>query len=139
MDILSALGVLHEGINSELQKKLWDVDIKLSCGHVWLLTVVYQNGGTVEIRELVNALKKKKTTISEMVATLEKKGLLEKFQSSRDKRIYCVKTTDKSEELKSRIQETVKEIAFKIMLDISKDEEEVVSKIMMKLINNIEK
>jgi len=137
MDILSALGVLHEGINSELQKKLWDVDIKLSCGHVWLLTVVYQNGGTVEIRELVTVLKKKKTTISEMVATLEKRGLLEKFQSSRDKRIYCVKTTAKSEDLRIRIQATVKEIATNIMSDVSSDEEEVVGKIMMKMISNI--
>jgi len=137
LDILSSLGIIRQRIDKELQESLKDVGINISCGHVWLLSLVYNNGGEIEIKSLVSALEKKKTTISEMVVTLEKRGLLEKYQSSYDKRIYCVKATEKAELLKDDIQDVINKIASKVMLDIKDEDISITARTIQKMVDNL--
>jgi len=137
MDTLSSLGIIHERINKELQNALKDVGIKVSCGHIWLLTLVYQNGGFIEIRELVRTLEKKKTTVSEMVGTLERNGYLKKYQSVEDKRIFCVKTTPKADQMKDEILRIVESISKKITMDISGEDLALTEKTIEKMAHNL--
>jgi len=137
MDILSSLGIIHERINKLLQEELKQSGISMSCGHIWLLSIVYKNGGFVEIKELVITLEKKKTTISEMVNTLEKKGFLKKYQSIDDKRIFCVKTTEKAEEMKAEVMNIINIISEKMMLGISAENKSIAEDTMRLMAQNI--
>ncbi len=110
MEALSVLGTFHEKANSTLQKRLKDKDIPISCGHIALLMLVFQNNGFMEIRQIVNIMKKRKTTVSEIVNTLEKNGYLKKFRSTEDKRIYCVKTTEEADRIKPIIEEVMQNL-----------------------------
>lgn len=137
MDILSSLGIIHERINKLLQEELKQSGISMSCGHIWLLSLVYRNGGSIEIRDLVKTLEKKKTTISEMVSTLERKGFLIKFQSMDDKRIFCVKTTGKADEIEEEVMKVIHIISAKIMKDISVENISMTEETMSKMAQNI--
>lgn len=137
MDLLVALGITRERINKELQNRLKENDINISCGHIWLLSLVYSNGGQSEIKELVRQLEKKKSTVTEMINTLEKNGYLIKYQSKEDKRVYYVETTEKANAMKEDILNMVEDIKRKMFSSFSHKEKETLSELMMKIVNNL--
>ncbi|MCS5422569.1 MULTISPECIES: MarR family winged helix-turn-helix transcriptional regulator [Psychrilyobacter] len=137
MDLLVALGIIRERINKELQKKLKQNSIDISCGHIWLLSVVYSNNGRSEIKELVKQLEKKKSTVTEMINTLEKNGYLVKYQSKEDKRVYYVETTDRAEEMKDHILTIVENIKKKMFLSFSDGDKDILGELMMKIIGDL--
>ena len=138
MESLTVLGTFHEKANSTLQKRLKDKDIPVSCGHITLLMLVFQNNGFMEIRQIVKILKKRKTTVSEIVNTLEKNGYLKKFRSTEDKRIYCVKTTKEAELLKPVIEEVLQNMHKDVVANVSEEEIAVLVKVLNQFIVNLE-
>lgn len=138
MNILVSLGIIRERINKELQHKLKENGIGINCGHIWLISLVYLKDGKVEIKELVKQLEKKKSTVTEMINTLEKNGFLVKYQSKEDKRVYYVETTTKAEEMKPQIMDIIKGIKDKLLNSFSEEDQEVFNKHLNRMINNIE-
>lgn len=137
MDLLVALGIVRERINKELQSGLKQNGIDINCGHIWLLSLVYLNNGRLEIKELVKQLEKKKSTVTEMINTLEKNGYLVKYQSKEDKRVYYVETTTKAEDMKGHILAIVEGIKDKMFSSFSNSDKKKLSKLMMRIISDL--
>ena len=137
MDLLVGLGIVRERINKELQNELKQNSIDINCGHIWLLSLVYLNNGKSEIKELVKQLEKKKSTVTEMINTLEKNGYLVKYQSKEDKRVYYVETTNKAEEMKEHILGIVEGIKEKMFSSFSDSDKAILSKLMMRIISDL--
>lgn len=138
MDFLVTLGIIRERINKELQLKLKENGIGINCGHIWLISLVYLKGEKVEIKELVRQLEKKKSTVTEMINTLERNGFLVKYQSKEDKRVYYIETTAKAEEMKPLILDIIKDIKNKLFNSFLEEEQEVLKRYLTKMANNIE-
>lgn len=138
MDFLVSLGIIREKINKELQLKLKQNGIDINCGHIWLISLVYLKDGKVEIKELVSQLQKKKSTVTEMINTLEKNGFLVKYQSKDDKRVYYVEATAKAKKMEPLILEIIEGIKNKLFNTFSEKEQEVLNSYLEKMVNNIE-
>lgn len=138
MDFLVGLGIIRERINKELQHKLKENGIGINCGHIWLISLVYLKEGKVEIKELVRQLEKKKSTVTEMINTLEKNGFLIKYQSKEDKRVYYVETTTKAEEMKPLIMDIIKGIKNKLLNSFLEEEQEIFNRYLKRMLDNIE-
>ncbi|WBW95174.1 MarR family winged helix-turn-helix transcriptional regulator [Oceanirhabdus sp. W0125-5] len=138
MDVLVALGIIRERINKELQIKLKENGIGINCGHIWLMSIVYFNDGKVEIKELVKQLEKKKSTITEMINTLEKNDFLIKYQSKEDKRVYYVEATTKAQEIKPQILDIIEEIKNKLLHSFLQDEKGSLNGYLERMVKNIE-
>ena len=137
MDILTALGVIRERINKTLKDELKNSSVDVNCNHMWLLSVVYFNGDKIEIKELIKSLEKKKSTVTEIINTLEKNGLLIRSQSEDDKRIYYVETTKKAKEMKPEILKVIEKIQSKVFDGFSVDETMILSKLILKVVDNL--
>ena len=137
MDILTALGVIRERINKTLKDELKNSSVDVNCNHMWLLSVVYFNGDKIEIKELIKSLEKKKSTVTEIINTLEKNGLLIRSQSEDDKRIYYVETTKKAKEMKPEILKVIEKIQSKVFDGFSVDETVILSKLILKVVDNL--
>ncbi|WP_297523135.1 MarR family transcriptional regulator [uncultured Clostridium sp.] len=137
MDILTALGVIRERINKTLKDELKNSSVDINCNHMWLLSIVYFNNDKIEIKELVRSLEKKKSTVTEIINTLEKNDLLIKSQSSDDKRIYYVETTQKANDLKPQILNIIEEIQKKVFEGFSKEESAILSKLILRVVDNL--
>ncbi|MCM1992820.1 MarR family winged helix-turn-helix transcriptional regulator [Oceanirhabdus seepicola] len=137
MDFLVALGIIRERINKELQNKLKENGIGINCGHIWIISLVYLNDGKIEIKELVRQLEKKKSTVTEMINTLEKNGFLVKYQSTEDKRVYFVETTAKANEMKPLILDIIKGIKNRLLKSFLEEEQEVLNSYLERMVNNI--
>ena len=135
--ILDTLGIIQERLNVKLQTSLKEMGLNVHCGHIWLLMLVYENQGEIEIKELVRRLEKKKTTVSDMITTLEKKGYLIKKQSLKDKRIYLVQTTEKAELIKPNILVALEEIQCEMFKGISQQSLEETSNILLTISQNL--
>ena len=137
MDILTALGVIRERINKTLKDELKNSSVDINCNHMWLLSVVYFNDDKIEIKELIKSLEKKKSTVTEIINTLEKNGLLIRSQSESDKRIYYVETTKKAKEMKPEILKVIEKIQSKVFDGFSVDETVILSKLILKVVDNL--
>ena len=137
MDILTALGVIRERINKTLKDELKNSSVDINCNHMWLLSVVYFNDDKIEIKELIKSLEKKKSTVTEIINTLEKNGLLIRSQSENDKRIYYVETTKKAKEMKPEILKVIEKIQSKVFDGFSVDETVILSKLILKVVDNL--
>jgi len=138
MDFLVSLGIIRERINKELQHKLKENGIGINCGHIWLISLVYLKDGKIEIKELVKQLEKKKSTVTEMINTLEKNGFLVKYQSKEDKRVYYVETTAKAKEMKPLIMDIIEEIKSKLFDSFLEEDKSHLNSYLERMINNIE-
>ena len=136
--ILNTMGIIQERINVELQKALKGLGLNIHCGHIWLLLTVYENDGEIEIKELVRILEKKKTTISDIITTLEKNGYLTKRQSLSDRRIYKVYVTSKAKEEKDIILKIVQDIQDKMFKNISENNMKVTDEVLVKISTNLQ-
>ena len=135
--ILDTIGIIQERLNLELQKALKDLELNIHCGHIWLLMIVYENNGEIQIKELVKRLEKKKTTISDMIATLEKNGYLTKSKSIEDKRVYIVSLTEKAKKDKETFIMILNNIYRKIFNGISEEELNIANETLKIISDNL--
>lgn len=103
-----------------------------------LLSIVYRNGGTVQIKVIYDSLLKQKTTITEMVNRLVKLGYLTKTQCTEDKRVTYVSLTEKANNFKVDFDRISKELMDKIYGGFSDDEKQKFVNLIAKAIDNFD-
>lgn len=103
-----------------------------------LLSVVYRNGGTVQIKVIYDSLLKQKTTITEMINRLVKLGYLSKSQCTEDKRVTYVSATDRAGRFKSDFDRISKELMAKIYAGFNDREKQELVDLMTRAIENFE-
>lgn len=79
-------------------------------------------------KEIASELKLENSTISGILDRMEKKGLLNRHVSIEDRRFIEVVLTDKGKSLEGPILKIIDEANHDIMIDIPKDEQEILKK-----------
>jgi DNA-binding MarR family transcriptional regulator len=130
---------LRTKINDYLREQLKE------CGHGdlvpsygALLSIVYRNGGTVQIKIIYDSLHKQKTTITEMINRLVKLGYLTKSQCCEDKRITYVTQTEKAVEFRTDFDRISGELKAKIYHGFDEDEKQKFVDLMVRAIENFD-
>lgn len=88
---------LRTHVNEWLRRRLDEAGYgELSPSHGAVLSIVYKNGGKVQIKTICEALCKGKPTVTEMVNRLVRLGYLEKCACPEDGRAVYVSATPKA-------------------------------------------
>ncbi len=82
--------------------------------------------------------KSEKTTVSEIVNTLEKNGYLKKFRSTEDKRIYCVKTTEEADRIKPIIEEVMQNLYKDTVANVPEQDLSTLVKVVSQFLDNLD-
>ena len=78
-----------------------------------------------------------KATISSLIDKLEQNGYITKSQSSNDSRMYLIKATQKTLDLKPIFEEVSNIVFEKLLKNFSKAEELFLEELLEKMLNNI--
>lgn len=98
-------------------------DLVPSYGNI--LTALYDHGGSMNMKEIGALIGKEKSTVTALVAKLEKLDYVEKVKSTHDKRITHVVLTQKSKDVKKtfdQISEGVNQTAYSNFTEQEKTE-----------------
>jgi len=126
---------MTEFIERQLKEKQLD-DLVPSYGNI--LTVLYDNGGKLSMKEIGKLIGKDKSTITALVNKLMKLGYVEKEKCKEDKRVTYIILTEKAEAIEGKfneISESVNSTAYK---NFSNEEKETLLKLLKKLNNNFD-
>lgn len=114
-----------------------------ACGHGELvpsygsvLSVVYKNGGKVQIKTIYDSLCKQKTTITESINRLVKLGYLVKETCPTDARCTYVRATKKALDFRPDFDRISNELRDKIFADFSAEEQQQFVDMMARAIEN---
>lgn len=122
-------------IEKKLKEKGLD-DIVPSYGNI--LTVLYDNGGKLNMKEIGSLIGKDKSTVTALVNRLSELGYVKKEKSKEDKRVTYVKITEKGKKLEDKFNEISKEVYSTAYKDFSNEEKELFLKLLKKLNNNFD-
>jgi MarR family transcriptional regulator, organic hydroperoxide resistance regulator len=124
---------INEFLRNEL-KACGYGDLVPSYGTV--LSVVYQNGGCVQIKTIYDTLCKQKTTITECINRLVELGYLTKETSPADARCTYVQMTDKAGTFQEDFGRISRKLREKIFKGFSEEEQKMLADLMVRTIEN---
>lgn len=97
------------------------------------------NGGSMKVADIISHKKKRKTTVAEILKSLEEKGYLTKCQCNIDRREIYVNATKKLEEEIDVIVELADKILGNIYKDFSEGEKIMLTELLEKIERNLKK
>jgi len=103
-----------------------------------VLSVVYQNGGHVQIKTIYDSLCKQKTTITEGINRLVELGYLIKETCPTDARCTYVQATDKALAFREDFDRISEELRERIFKGFSEDEQQQLADLMVRVIENFQ-
>lgn len=101
-----------------------------------LLSIVYRNGGKVQIKTIYDTILKQKSTITEMINRLVKLGYLEKHSCVEDKRVTYVVVTEKAIAFEPDFNRISKNLMEKVFEGFTEEEKDEYVRLMLKAIKN---
>jgi len=123
-------------IEDQLVKK--DIeDIVPSYGNI--LTVLYDHGGKLSMKEIGDLLGKEKSTITTLVNKIEKLGYVEKVKSEDDRRVTYVCVTEKGRSIESEFADISKEVKKTAYYGFTNEEKKELLRLLKKLKSNFDK
>jgi DNA-binding MarR family transcriptional regulator len=120
-------------IEQEL-KKQGLTDLVPSYGNI--LTVLYDNNGKLNMKEIGDLIGKDKSTVTALVNKLLKLGYVEKEKCIEDRRITYIKITEKSEKIQGKFNNISKQVYSTAYKNFSVEEKETFLRLLKKLNNN---
>ncbi|WXR62521.1 MarR family transcriptional regulator [Peptostreptococcaceae bacterium AGR-M142] len=124
---------MSEFIERKLKEKNLN-DLVPSYGNI--LTVLYDNGGRLNMKEIGALLGKDKSTITALINKLIKLDYVMKEKSKTDKRVTYIVLTKKAREIEdkfNKISKSVNQTAYK---DFTDEEKEIFLRLLKKLNTN---
>ncbi|MCI2048737.1 MAG: MarR family winged helix-turn-helix transcriptional regulator [Lachnospiraceae bacterium] len=129
--------ILRTKINLFLREKLKECGYEeLIPSYGSVLSVVYKNGGKVQIKTIYDTLCKQKPTITESINRLVKFGYLTRENSPEDARCTYVVATEKALALKKDFNHISDELQNKIFKGFSVEEQQTFVTLMVRAIEN---
>jgi DNA-binding MarR family transcriptional regulator len=139
MNIASYTSRLRTKINEFLRDEL------KGCGYGELvpsygavLSVVYRNGGKVQIKTIYDDLQKQKTTITESINRLVELGYLKKSTCPTDGRCTYVTTTEKADDFYRYFNRISNALKDKIYAGFTPEEQEEFADLLERAVANFE-
>ena len=131
--------LLRTRINDYLREQLKEYGYSdLMPSHGAVLSIVYKNGGTVQIKVIYDILRKQKTTITESINRLVKLGYLTKAQCISDRRVTYVSLTEKSKAFKRDFDEISAELKEKVYKGFSEEEQQQLVDLLNRAMENFD-
>lgn len=130
---------LHTKINDYLKDELKKCGYgELIPSYGALLSVVYRNGGKVQIKTIYDELQKQKTTITESINRLVELGYLTKSGSPTDARCTYVSVTDKADDFYKDFKKISAELKDEIFEGFTPEEQEEFSALLERAVANFD-
>ena len=103
------------------------------------LKYIFDNSskGKVYAKDLENEFDKRKSTVAEIIQLLEQKGLIKRESLCNDNRYKELVLTKEAEELLIKINETILNMDYNLLKDVSEDEYKMFIEIINKILKNI--
>ena len=122
-------------IENKLKEKELN-DLVPSYGNI--LTVLYDNGGILSMKEIGSLIGKDKSTVTALCNRLINLGYVEKEKSKKDKRINYIKVTQKAKSIESKFNDISDEVYSRAYGNFTLEEKKVFLKLLKKLNNNFD-
>jgi DNA-binding MarR family transcriptional regulator len=122
-----------------IEKKLIEkglTDLAPSYGNI--LTVLYDNEGSLRIKDIGDLLGKEKSTMTTLINNLEKHGYVEKVRDENDRRNTYVRLTDKARRIENEFNEISAAVQERAYNNFSKDEKDELLRLLKKLNQNFD-
>jgi len=103
-----------------------------------ILTVLYDHGGELSMKEIGELIGKEKSTITAIVNKLEKLGYVKKQKSEEDRRVTFVCVTAKGREIEETFNEISDEVYNTAYSNFSEEEKKELLRLMKKLNKNFD-
>lgn len=113
-------------------------DVGIYPGQHALLWFLNKEDGTNQ-KELADKLKIKPSTITVMLGRMEKAGLLERRQDSKDQRISRVYITEKGKHMYIIVEKTMKQLQEECFGNLTNDESIILRRLLMQIRDNLTK
>lgn len=124
---------MSEFIERKLKEKNLN-DLVPSYGNI--LTVLYDNGGRLNMKEIGALLGKDKSTITALINKLIKLDYVIKEKSKTDKRVTYIVLTKKAREIEDKFNEISKSVNQTAYKDFTDEEKEIFLRLLKKLNTN---
>lgn len=124
---------MSEFIERKLKEKNLN-DLVPSYGNI--LTVLYDNGGRLNMKEIGVLLGKDKSTITALINKLIKLDYVMKEKSTTDKRVTYIVLTKKAKEIEDKFNEISKSVNQTAYKDFTDEEKEIFLRLLKKLNTN---
>lgn len=124
---------MSEFIERKLKEKNLN-DLVPSYGNI--LTVLYDNGGRLSMKEIGVLLGKDKSTITALINKLIKLDYVMKEKSKVDKRVTYIVLTKKAKEIEDKFNEISKSVNQTAYKDFTDEEKEIFLRLLKKLNTN---
>lgn len=111
-------------------------DLVPSYGNI--LTVLYDNGGVLSMKEIGILIGKDKSTVTVLCNKLINLGYIEKEKSKKDKRVTYIKLTQKAKNIESKFNNISDEVYSRAYSNFSLEEKKVFLRLLKKLNNNFD-
>lgn len=123
----------NEMILNELNKR---VEFDLSFSHADILNMLFDENEYCMV-QIAQKIHRSKATVSSLIDKLELNGYVIKRQSEDDSRMYLIKATKKTLDLKEIFEEVSKIVFSKLLKDFSRAETLLIEELLEKMLKNI--
>lgn len=126
-------------IRSEITvSKHWlqDMDLK---PHQAAILFILDRDGSMSQKELAKILHQTAPSVTNAIQKMEQKGYILRKPDEKDQRVLRVHLTEKSRTYLSQVKQTFRQMEAELFEGISKEEKEELRKILLRMLQNIEK
>lgn len=115
-----------------------DKPVSLSLIQSEMIGYIIQSKQTIYQKDLEKIFKLRRSTISGILKTLERKNLIQKIGSENDARVKKIILTTQAMEFYQRANQHLEQLEQKMLLGISKEELQIFYQVVKKMQQNIE-
>lgn len=135
--IIALISQIRDKANKILVYEMNQRNIQgLAPSHGSIFAALFYNS-KLTMKELAEKINKDKSTVTALVDKLVSYGYVEKTRDEMDTRVVYVTLTEKGKNLKPDIEEISSKLLDQVYKDVSKDEQEILMKILLKIKNNL--
>lgn len=135
-DIVSLIALIREKANRFIIQEMSMKEMEgLAPSHGDILSALFEYS-SLTMKDLAKRINKDKSTVTALVNKLLNLGYIERTRDLEDSRIVYITLTEKGKNLKTDFKEISDKLIERVYKDISKNEQEVVIKILSKIHNN---
>ncbi|WP_199437829.1 MarR family winged helix-turn-helix transcriptional regulator [Vibrio owensii] len=125
-------------LKRQLHEQIEQLELPIAPMHVRVIKIISKQSPCTAM-DVVNFLNRDKAQVTRLIKTLIEEGFIEKRPNPEDKRSQCLLTTEKGNEVLSKIKAVDAEIFQKMTLNVSEEELEAFQLIAGKLAENLSK
>lgn len=132
------IGKTMKHIDLFISTRMAEHGIKLTRQQIILMKILFHDGPLPQ-HDLAYFTDRDKTSLTRLLATMEKKNLVARITSAQDKRVNLVHLTKNGEKVLNEITPILLEVIMHMQEGISEEDQKVVIQVMKKIQDNTEK